>query len=479
MQKRLLFLLPILFCSLVFGADSEPVLKTKLTNSAETNIVAVNADGSLNVPFGSVGTGSVSGSTSLAVTVTGMSAITIDISGTWSGTIQFESSTDGTNWEVNSGLIYSALDGQPIVSAGTNGRYIFSVAGDKQFRSRAIAITGTANISYGSSVAPHIINGILSYVFAKADIRDGTGIGLTSTLVSSKQSLDVNVSQSAIPTGAATSALQTSGNASLTSIDGGTPAALGQTTMSASMPVTLASNQSALPVTGTFFQATQPVSGTVTANAGTNLNTSALALDASISTLNTSVNTLLKPANTLASVTTVGAVTSITNALPAGNNNIGDVDIASSVLPSGASTSANQVTELASLAAIDAGTAAALGQTTMSASVPVALASNQSSIPVTIAGAGTPLTANAPTTATVGVASASALASNAGRDGVIIVNVSVNKVCLGLGSTAVLNSGICLLPGGTWTMDAFSFSTGTINAIASAASSVISIQEFQ
>lgn len=33
------------------------------------------------------------------------------------------------------------------------------------------------------------------------------------------------------------------------------------------------------PVSGTFWQATQPVSGTVTANAGTNLNTSALALE--------------------------------------------------------------------------------------------------------------------------------------------------------------------------------------------------------
>jgi hypothetical protein len=34
-----------------------------------------------------------------------------------------------------------------------------------------------------------------------------------------------------------------------------------------------------IAVTGTFFQATQPISGTVTANAGTNLNTSALALE--------------------------------------------------------------------------------------------------------------------------------------------------------------------------------------------------------
>lgn len=44
---------------------------------------------------------------------------------------------------------------------------------------------------------------------------------------------------------------------------------LGQNTMANSQPVTIASNQSAVPVSGTFWQATQPVSGTVTANIGT------------------------------------------------------------------------------------------------------------------------------------------------------------------------------------------------------------------
>lgn len=38
-------------------------------------------------------------------------------------------------------------------------------------------------------------------------------------------------------------------------------------------------NNPSLAVTGTFWQATQPVSGTLTCNAGTNLNTSALALE--------------------------------------------------------------------------------------------------------------------------------------------------------------------------------------------------------
>jgi len=55
------------------------------------------------------------------------------------------------------------------------------------------------------------------------------------------------------------------------------PASLGQKTKAASLPVTLASDEDAVAVTGTFWQATQPVSGTVTAAQGThdNLNTNA------------------------------------------------------------------------------------------------------------------------------------------------------------------------------------------------------------
>src|SRR5262245_45892435 len=60
----------------------------------------------------------------------------------------------------------------------------------------------------------------------------------------------------------------------------GSPIALGQTTMSASLPVVLASNQSAVPVSGTFWQATQPVSA-----ASLPLPTGA-ATEATLSTLN-------------------------------------------------------------------------------------------------------------------------------------------------------------------------------------------------
>ena len=103
-------------------------------------------------------------------------------------------------------------------------------------------------------------------------------------------------------------------------------------------------------VTGTFWQATQPVS-----NAGT------FAVQVS-SSLPTGSNTIgavnIAAAQTLATVTTVGAVTSITNALPAGTNaigklaansgvDIGDVDILSIIPGTGATNLGKAVDSVA------------------------------------------------------------------------------------------------------------------------------------
>ena len=217
----------------------------------------------------------------------------------------------------------------------------------------------------------------------------------------------------------------------LTEINSKTPA-LGQALATASTPVVLTAAQIATltpltsisvsnfpgvqPVSGTVTVAnpgltdtqlratpvpisgavTSTVTGTVTANAGTNLNTSLLALDstvakdASLTTLNASVNTLLKPASTLAAVTaitntvTIKADTAVnqTNPLKVDGSAITQpISAAALPLPTGASTSANQTTTNASLSSIDTKTPA-LGQSTMAASSPVTIASNQSAIPV-------------------------------------------------------------------------------------------------
>jgi len=90
----------------------------------------------------------------------------------------------------------------------------------------------------------------------------------------------------------------------------------------------------------------------------------------------------------------------------------------------------------------------------------------------------TDLAPSAPTFATVGVASAQAVAAAATRKGLILVNTSGNTISLGFGATAVLNSGVTLLAGMAFSMDEYSFDLAAVNAIASAASSNLAIQEY-
>lgn len=90
----------------------------------------------------------------------------------------------------------------------------------------------------------------------------------------------------------------------------------------------------------------------------------------------------------------------------------------------------------------------------------------------------TDLTPSAPTSASVGVASAQAVAAAATRKGLILVNLSNARISLGFGSAAVLDSGVTLYPGGSYNMGEFDFDVGAVNAIASAAASTLAIQEY-
>lgn len=82
----------------------------------------------------------------------------------------------------------------------------------------------------------------------------------------------------------------------------------------------------AVPVSGTFWQATQPVSGTVTANVGTGTQpvSGSVALDAATLTALETISVANFPATQ-----PVSGNVGLTGALPAGTNNIGDVDVLS------------------------------------------------------------------------------------------------------------------------------------------------------
>ena len=198
---------------------------------------------------------------------------------------------------------------------------------------------------------------------------------LPVVIASDQSSIAVTASSLPLPSGAATSALQTTGNSSLSDIDASTSAintktpSLGQALAAASVPVVLTAAQistltplssvsvsnfpATQPVSGTVavsnFPATQPVSGTVavsslpsipaganaigsitntafTANAGTNLNTSALALEsgghlASIDTKVPALGQALAAASvpvvlTAAQLTTLTPLSTVTATIP-------------------------------------------------------------------------------------------------------------------------------------------------------------------
>ena len=87
----------------------------------------------------------------------------------------------------------------------------------------------------------------------------------------------------------------------------------------------------------------------------------------------------------------------------------------------------------------------------------------------------------APSTVAVGVISVAIVAINPGRRGLVLINTSTAGQTISLhlnGGVAVVLSGIVLFPGDVFEMDRYTFVTGAINGIASAAAGAMAIQEF-
>lgn len=168
----------------------------------------------------------------------------------------------------------------------------------------------------------------------------------------------------------------------LSSLNIKTPS-LGQAAMVASSPVVIASNQSAIPVSGTFFQATQPISGSITAIQPTGSNLHTVIDSGTITNLSQlagtaiSMNTGVRDAGTQRITI---ATNDVVGATQSGTWNITNLSGTVS-LPTGASTASLQSTGNSSLSSID-GKTPSLGQAVMTSSVPVVIASNQGAISV-------------------------------------------------------------------------------------------------
>jgi len=248
------------------GADPSSVRIGDGTNLAAVSATnALKVDGSavtqpisnaaLNVDTASSGT--ITGTSSVQIATTNYGGVAFTVAGTWTGAITVELSQDNSTWYTTSYVALASGNTASSFTANTSGQV--NVVGYAYFRLKGATVSsGTAIINLVASNKVGTVN--MDHPLPAGSNNIGNINNITGTIT--------------LPTLAATSTLQTTGNTSLSSIDTKIPG-LGQALMAVSTPVVIASNQSAIPVTGTFYQATQPVSGTVAVS-------NSFALDASV-----------------------------------------------------------------------------------------------------------------------------------------------------------------------------------------------------
>lgn len=245
----------------------------------------------------------------LTTVARGYNSVLFQVTGTWSATITFEGTLNGSTWVAISGTDQNA--GTSATTATANGMYVVSGTGMLNVRARVSAYTSG------------------SVVITAMTVEGGSGGGSSG---GGGPTSNVAVTSSVLPTGAATAAKQPAlGTAGSSSTDVISVQGIASGT---ALPVSVASIPShAVTNAGTFaVQAAE--SGTWTVQPGNTANTTAWKVDNSAVTQPVSYATtgsgtatgalrVELPSNGTGVIATVGAVTAITNALPVGANVIG------------------------------------------------------------------------------------------------------------------------------------------------------------
>lgn len=234
------------------------------------------------------------------------------------------------------------------VSPGTAASNSALIGGQYNTSLPTLTNTQQSAVQLDSS-ARLIISPLTNSSIVKAQLQDNSGTAITLGQKTMSSSIPVVVASD--QTGIPVKISDATGN----------NVTLGQKAMASSLPVVIASDQSAIPASQ---------SGTWTVQPGNTANTTPW-----LSTINQGGNS--------ATVTASNALKTDSSATTQ------PISAASLPLPTGASTSALQTTGNTSLASIDAGIPAALGQTTMANSMPVVLASDQSGMNTNLDKSGT------------------------------------------------------------------------------------------
>lgn len=301
---------------------------------------------------------------------------------------------------------------------------------------------------------------------------DNSGNLLVSLAAEPGAPFHVIVDSSALPTGASTSALQTTGNTSVASIDTKTPA-LGQAVMASSSPVVIASNQSAVPIsaaslplpTGAATAAKQPALGT------------AGAASTDVITVQGIASGVAQPVSGTFFQTTQPVSIATAPALVASSAIIGKVGI-DQTTPGTTNLVALAANQSVNTAQINGVTPLMGNGVTGTGSLRVTLASDTSSNTNPLLVAEVVATTSAITSVAGSGTTVSLLASNASRKGATFFNESAATLYLKLGATASVTSyTVQVPPNGYYEMPFIKSYTGAIDGIWSSAAGNVRITE--
>ena len=266
----------------------------------------------------------------------------------------FDESTD--KLRVDSSISVNSITGEVSIELNASDGDNVAIANADGSKKASVTTVGSSNgldVNIINTAVPIQDGGNSITVDGTVSISGSVAVtGPLTDLELRASAVPISAAALPLPTGAATSVLQTTGNSSLASIDSKLTSPL---TVTGPLTDTQL-RASAVPVSA----ATLPLpSGASTSALQTTGNTSLSSIDGKLGTLGQKAMTGSAPV----------VIASDQSTLP--------VSAASLPLPSGASTSALQTTGNASLASIDAGIPNALGAATTANSMPVNIASDQ------------------------------------------------------------------------------------------------------
>lgn len=254
------------------------------------------------------------------------------------------------------GTQHTIIDSGTVIATQPTGTNLHVVVDSGNITTTGTStVSGTVTANQGTPNATPWNENIAQFGGTTVSLGSKVSTSSMPVVIASDNTVAISAASLPLPTGASTSALQTTGNTSLASIDTKTPA-LGQALAAASVPVVLTSAQltTLTPLTSvTVTQATGTNlhtvidSGTITANQGT---ANATPWNENISQINGA--TVQVGHGTAAGSLRVELPTDGTGVvgLNAGSNNIGSItNITGTVsLPTGAATSTNQTSVIGS-----------------------------------------------------------------------------------------------------------------------------------